>query len=313
MTFQHEPVLVEPVLELLQPRPGGHYLDGTVGGGGHAAALLTAAPDAHLLGLDQDDEALAAAAARLAPFGDRVTLRRARYSTMADVAHQLGWNQVDGILLDIGVSSHQINTPIRGFAHRFDGPLDMRMDRRQSLTASGLLNHTSEEELARIFRDYGEEPRARALAHAVAVRRREAPWERTGELAELAAAVCGGHQRSLPGATRAFQALRIAVNDELGELERGLRAAHDLLAPGGRLAVISFHSLEDRLVKNFFRDAAAACLCPPGLPECRCGKVVTLHVVTRKPIFARPAELAANPRSAPARLRVAERLPPRKG
>ncbi|MFA5203957.1 MAG: 16S rRNA (cytosine(1402)-N(4))-methyltransferase RsmH [Lentisphaeria bacterium] len=309
MSFQHEPVLVTPVLELLQPRPGGHYLDGTVGGGGHAAALLAAAPGAWLLGLDQDDAALAAAATRLAPWGDRVVLQRCRYSGMAAAVRQLDWERLDGILLDIGVSSHQIDTPERGFAHRHDGPLDMRMDRRRPLTASGLLNHSSEEELARIFREYGEEPRARALARAVAARRQAQPWERTGEFAELAAAVCGGHQRSLPAATRAFQALRIAVNDELGELERGLRAAHDLLAPGGRLAVICFHSLEDRLVKNFFRDAAATCVCPPGLPECRCGKVSTLRVVTRKPVFATATERAANPRSAPARLRVAERLP----
>ncbi len=310
MTFEHQPVLLQEVLDLLEPACCHHIVDGTVGGGGHAAALLAAAPaDAELLGLDRDDAALAAAAVRLAPFGQRAHLARCRYSRLEDAADELGWEHVDAVLLDIGISSHQIDSAARGFAHRLDGPLDMRMDRRERTTAATLLNQASAEELERIFRTFGEEPRARQVARAVVERRAERPWERTGELAELVLRVAGRpHERGLPAATRVFQALRIAVNGELDELAAGLRAALELLRPGGRLAVICFHSLEDRMVKEFFREQAAPCVCPPDFPICACGRVATLRQVTRKPVTAGAAELDVNRRAASAKLRVAEKL-----
>ena len=312
MSFSHEPVLLRQVVEWLAPAAGRRFVDGTVGGGGHAAAVLEKAPaDAELLGIDRDDEALAAAKAKLAGFGQRVRLVRSPYSRMAEIAEELGWDEgsVDGILLDIGISSHQIDTPERGFAHRFDGPLDMRMDRRSPVTAATLLNRAAVEELARIFREFGEEPKAMRLAQAVVARRAERPWERTGELAELAQKVVGRpFERGLPAATRCFQALRIAVNGELEELEKGLEEAVRLLRPGGRLAVISFHSLEDRRVKHFFRAEALSCVCPPGLPVCVCHKKPRLKVLTKHPVDADEVEVAGNRRAACAHLRVAERV-----
>jgi 16S rRNA (cytosine1402-N4)-methyltransferase len=312
MSFSHEPVLLRQVVEWMNPAAGRRFVDGTVGGGGHSAAILEKAPaDAELLGIDRDDEALAAAKAKLAGFGQRVRLVRSPYSRMAEIAEELGWDEgsVDGILLDLGISSHQIDTPDRGFAHRFDGPLDMRMDRRSPTTAATLLNRAPLEELTRIFREYGEEPKAFRLAQAVVARRAERPWERTGELAELAQKVVGRpFERGLPAATRCFQALRIAVNGELEELEKGLEEAVALLRPGGRLAVISFHSLEDRRVKHFFRDEALSCVCPPGLPICVCHKTPRLKVLTKHPVDADETEIESNRRSACAHLRVAERL-----
>lgn len=309
MSFVHVPVLVREVVELLAPASGNRIVDGTVGGGGHAAALLRAAPDCKLLGLDRDEEALAAARERLSEFGDRVRLVRGNFADMAAQVRAAGWDQADRILLDLGISSHQIDTADRGFAHRLDGPLDMRMDRRMQVTAATLLNQASESELADILFRYGEERQARRLAREVVLRRKTRPWLRTAELTALVTAVYGGAPtRGLPAATRCFQALRIAVNDELGQLERALAAAMGMLPAGGRLAVIAFHSLEDRMVKNFFRHEAAACVCPPGIPECRCGKRVNLRVITRRPVQAAPDELAANRRAAPAKLRVAERL-----
>ena len=278
--------------------------------GGHAAALLAAAPaDAELLGIDRDDDALAAARVRLAEFAPRVRIVRGSYSQMAEFAREAGWENVDGILLDLGISSHQIDTPDRGFAHRFDGPLDMRMDRRSTTTAASLLNRSTLEALTHIFREYGEEPKAYRLAQAIVARREERPWERTGELAELAQKVVGRpFERGLPAATRCFQALRIAVNKELEELEKGLEKAVELLRPGGRLAVISFHSLEDRRVKHFFRDEALNCVCPPDFPICVCRKQPRLKVLTKHPVDADEAEVAGNRRSACAHLRVAERV-----
>jgi 16S rRNA (cytosine1402-N4)-methyltransferase len=309
MTFTHTPVLLAEVLGLLAVPGVRRLIDGTVGGGGHAAALLEALPECELLGLDRDDAALAAAAQRLAPFGARVRLERGRFGGLAAAAAAAGWEQVDAVLLDVGVSSHQLDTPERGFAHRLDGPLDMRMDRRAPLTAAVLLNRSEEQELERIFREFGEEPCARRLARAVVARRAERPWERTQELARLVTATLGRtHERGLPAATRCFQALRIAVNEELEELAQGLAAGIGLLRPGGRIAVISFHSLEDRLVKQRFRFEATACLCPPKLPVCRCGHRPRLRLLTRHPLRPGEAELAVNPRAAPARLRAAERL-----
>jgi 16S rRNA (cytosine1402-N4)-methyltransferase len=272
--------------------------------------LLERIPGCEILGIDRDDTALQAASRRLQPYAERVHLYRGPFSALADFAAENGWETVDGVLLDLGVSSPQIDTPARGFSHRFDGPLDMRMDRRLTETAATILNTESEEELADIFFCYGEERHARQVARAVVRRRQEKPWARTAEFAELVEQVVGRAKHGPPPATRCFQALRIAVNDELGELDRALEAAVQLLAPGGRLAVISFHSLEDRIVKQFFRHEASSCICPPDLPVCVCGKIPTLRAVTRKPAVASPAERESNPRSAPAKLRVAEKLPP---
>jgi len=307
---QHIPVLAEEVLQafagLKQPR----LVDGTVGLGGHSAMLLEQVPGCEILGIDRDDTALQAAARRLEPYAGRVRLYRGPFSALADFVAETGWETVDGVLLDLGVSSPQIDTPARGFSHRFDGPLDMRMDRRLTETAATILNTESEEELADIFFCYGEERHARKVARAVVRRRQEKPWSRTEEFAELVEQIVGRAKHGPPPATRCFQALRIAVNDELNELDQALEAAVRLLAPGGRLAVISFHSLEDRIVKLFFRHEASTCTCPPDLPVCVCGKQATLRVLTRKPFVASAEERARNPRSAPAKLRVAEKLPP---
>ena len=307
---EHIPVLAEEVLRAFAHLREPRIIDGTLGLGGHSALLLDRIPGSRILGIDRDDGALREAARRLALYGDRVLLFRGAFSAMADFAAEAEWAQVDGILLDVGVSSPQIDTPARGFSHRFDGPLDMRMDRRSPETAATILNTESEEELADIFYHYGEERHARRVARAVVKRREEKPWARTAEFAELVERVVGHSKHGPPSATRCFQALRIAVNDELGELDRALVAAVSLLAPGGRLAVISFHSLEDRIVKQFYRHEALSCICPPDIPVCVCQKVPTLREVNRKPIVASPEECEANRRAASAKLRVAEKLPP---
>lgn len=310
MTFAHVPVLKDEVLEYLifdAARPA-RLIDGTLGGGGHSAALLEKYPRLELLGIDRDEVALAAARERLEPFAGRFEAVRGNYSDMAAIAGGKGWDQVDGVLLDIGVSSPQLDTPERGFSWRENGPLDMRMDQSAVLTASRLLNRASEQELAEIFRKYGEIRSAKRLAAAVVERRTASPFAATADLVALCDEVLGrAGKGELPRPTLVFQALRIAVNGELDELEKGLSAACGLLRTGGRLAVISFHSLEDRIVKNFMRDAFRDCICPPGLPECRCGHRACLKPVTRHVVTAGPAELARNRRSAPARLRVAEK------
>ena len=304
--FQHIPVLLAPVLDLLAETPGTRFVDATLGGGGHSQALLARRPDIRLLGLDRDPAAIAAATERLRPFGDRLTAVQATFSSLEQVVHDHGWSQIDALLMDIGGSSPQLDLPERGFSFRFDGPLDMRMDPSHGPTAADLLNTLPERELADILYRYGEERRSRQVAAEIVRRRRERPWARTGELAELLERVVGrAHQHGLPPATRCFQALRIAVNDELGELERTLRQAVRLVAVGGRIAVITFHSLEDRIVKQFFREQAASCTCPPGLPVCVCGKVSTLRILTPKPLTASEQELQDNPRAACAKLRAA--------
>lgn len=304
--FQHIPVLLAPVLDLLAETPGTRFVDATLGGGGHSQALLARRPDIRLLGLDRDPAAIAAATERLRPFGDRLTAVQATFSSLEQVVHDHGWSQIDALLMDIGVSSPQLDLPERGFSFRFDGPLDMRMDPSHGPTAADLLNTLPERELADILYRYGEERRSRQVAAEIVRRRRERPWARTGELAELLERVVGrAHQHGLPPATRCFQALRIAVNDELGELEHTLRQAVRLVAVGGRIAVITFHSLEDRIVKQFFREQAASCTCPPGLPVCVCGKVSTLRILTPKPLTASEQELQDNPRAACAKLRAA--------
>ena len=311
--FRHVSVMPGEVLELLAPRPGGIYLDGTVGGGGHAGLILTAsAPDGRLIGLDQDPAALAAAAATLAGFGTRVTLCLGSFAGLDRQLTNLGIEQVDGILLDLGVSSHQLDTPERGFSFREDGPLDMRMNPDQSLSAAGLLASADAEELKRIFREYGEERWAGRIAREIVRARGEAPLATTRQLAELVCrAVPGGHvpQRIHP-ATRVFQALRIAVNAELDALQSGLAAALSRLRPGGRLVVISFHSLEDRLVKQGFRAAATSCSCPPRLPVCVCGRKALVKILTTRGVRPAEAETIANPRARSAVLRAVERLAP---
>jgi 16S rRNA (cytosine1402-N4)-methyltransferase len=303
---QHAPVLYQQALTALDLRAGGHYIDGTLGGGGHAFGILEAAgPDGELLGLDRDRDALVLAAARLAPFGDRAHLRQASFAEMAQQAAALGWARVDGIFLDLGLSSMQLDDPVRGFSFRFEGPLDMRFDRDQRLTAAEIVNTWPEAELADLLRDYGEQPRARHVARAIAAAR---PISTTTELAEIVAGAAGRGGRRIHPATQTFQALRIAVNGELDMLQAGLQAVPGLLAEGGRLAVISFHSLEDRLVKRFLRQEERDCLCPPEQPVCTCGHRATLSVPVRKAIRPTADEVRANPRARSARLRFAERL-----
>ena len=305
--FVHRPVLQREALAALTGGGGKRFLDGTLGGGGDSAALLEAFPAAEVLGIDRDPVALRAAGERLEGYGERFHAWHGTFSRLEQALDEHGWPTVDGILLDIGVSSPQIDTPERGFSFRFDAPLDMRMDPSCGSTAAELLNTLSAEELANIFWKYGEERFSRQIARAVVARRQECPWARTKELAELLERVIGHtHQHGLPPPTRVFQALRIAVNHELDELESALKAAERRLAPGGRLVVISFHSLEDRIVKQFLQHAALQCVCPPGMP-CTCHKQVTFRILTRKPITASPEELSANPRAACAKLRCAER------
>ena len=306
----HQPVLLPEVLGRLAVRPDGRYVDATVGDGGHALSLLRAsAPGGSVLGIDLDPRSLARAAERLAPFGDRFTPVPGSYADMVSLARSL-WGpaaRTDGILLDLGISSRQVDEPGFGFSFQRDEPLDMRFNPEAGgPTAADLINTWPEGELARILYQYGEEPRSRAIARSLARRR---PLTTTGQLADLVASVTGrrGRSRTHP-ATRTFQALRIAVNDELTTLAAGLAAAVDLLAPEGRLAVISYHSLEDRLVKNTLAQKAARCLCPPGLPVCVCGQRPTLSLVNRRVVRPGPEEVAANPRSRSARLRVARRL-----
>lgn len=308
-TSFHTPVMLVRVIEVLRPGAGKTFLDGTVGGGGHAGALLDrTGPDGLLIGLDVDDESLTEAGERLARFGDRARLVRANFADMKVACKSAGIAAVDGVLLDLGGSSHQFDTPERGFSFREDGPLDMRQDRRLGRTAADILAESSEEELMRIFRNYGEEPLAKRLAVAVVQERARQPITRTIQLADLVRRVKRGSHRSIHPATLVFQALRIAVNDELNQLRRGLEAAVELCRPGSRIAVIAFHSLEDRIVKNFMRRMTSPCVCPPGLPVCRCGQRRQLRLVQRKAFQPTEAEVAANPRARSARLRAAEKI-----
>ncbi|MCX7671813.1 MAG: 16S rRNA (cytosine(1402)-N(4))-methyltransferase RsmH [Anaerolineae bacterium] len=308
MNTTHVPVLLNEVLRGLDLRPGAVCVDATVGGGGHAEAILQAtAPAGRLLGLDADPQAIERVRRRLAPFEARVTLVHANFRDLAAVATAHGFTAVDAVLLDLGVSSFQLAGEERGFSFLAAGPLDMRMDPRLSLTADEIVNRWPQEQLADIIYRYGEEPASRRIARAIVAAR---PVRTTADLAEIVARAAGGrgeHLRIHP-ATRTFQALRIAVNDELGALEAVLPQAVALLARRGRLAVISFHSLEDRIVKQFMQREARDCLCPTDLPVCRCGHRATLRPVTRKPICPSEDEVLANPRSRSAKLRIAERL-----
>jgi len=298
----------DEVLHWLQPKDGGIYLDGTLGGAGHSRLILEAA-DCRVVGLDRDPAALEKAAEVLAPFESRVSLRHATFDQAAAVLQQLQIESLDGMLLDLGVSSHQLDTPERGFSFRYDAPLDMRMNPQAGRTAADVVNQEDEEELARIFFEYGEERFSRRIARKIIARREDEPLTRTAELAQLVKqAVPGGHK---PGrihpATRVFQALRIYVNQELDQVRNGVAAGIDLLKPGGRMVVISFHSLEDRIVKQLFRDKAKGCICPPKLPVCMCHQAPVVKVLTRKGVKAGAAEVEANSRSRSAVLRAVER------
>lgn len=311
-TEGHVSVLPAETLECLVPPERRaqplRILDGTVGLGGHSRLVLEACPRAELLGIDRDESSLAVSRERLAFAKDRVRLFHGVFSDMERFAAEADWTGVDGILLDIGVSSPQIDDPARGFSWRSNGPLDMRMDPTRGRTAADLLQNADEKTLAAIFRDYGGIAEAGKLARAVITRRAEAPFRTCGDFAELCDRLLPKKGRSgPPSPTLPFQALRIAVNDELGELERALKASLRLLNPGGRICVISFHSLEDRIVKHFFQEMAATCKCPPGCPVCICGWTPKLKIVTKKPLEASEAEKEVNSRSRCARLRAAER------
>jgi 16S rRNA (cytosine1402-N4)-methyltransferase len=299
----HVPVLLKAVLDALTPAQ--RLIDGTLGAGGHTRALLDAGVN-EVLGLDADPMALDIAGGVLASYGDRVHLVHSSYTEMAVEAKRIGWEQVDSILLDLGVSSMQLDRPERGFAFMKDGPLDMRFDPAGGRPpASELVNDWDEADLADLFYKYGEEPNGRRLARAIAAHR---PYTTTRELAEVVERVAPRRKGDrIHPATRVFQALRIAVNDELGVIEHTLPAAIDLLRPGGRLAVISFHSLEDRIVKQTFKLESTDCICPPKTPVCICGHRASVRLVTRKPITADEAEIVANPRSRSAKLRIVEK------
>ena len=308
--MRHQSVLLHECVRYLDIDPAGTYVDGTLGMGGHSEAVLRQLPQGRLIGIDRDERALEYAGARLAPFGDRVTLVKGNFGDLGAILDDLGIEKVNGMLFDLGVSSPQLDDAGRGFSYMQDAPLDMRMDEKAPLTARDVLNGWSEAELRSIFWRYGEERYAGRIAEAVAAAREQAPIETTAQFVDIikktmpAAAL---REKQHP-AKRCFQAVRIAVNDELGELERMLDTAPDRLKKGGRLLVISFHSLEDRMVKEAIRKRENGCTCPPDFPVCTCGFVKTLKSVTRKPVSPDPEELAANPRARSARLRIAERV-----
>ena len=301
----HRPVLATETIELLAPRPGSLILDGTCGGGGHTEAILLTGAD--VLALDQDPDALAFVAARLTNFGDRVTLRRANFREAGRVLDELGIAQIGGALLDLGVSSRQLENADRGFSLVRNGPLDMRMDPRRELTAAEVVNSYAEEELTNIFREFGEEPAARRIASQIVKLRKETPFRETLSLAKAIEKIVGRHGRRHP-ATQVFQALRMEVNDELRALEEGLLALTNRLESNSRIAVITFHSLEDRIVKNFFRDRSREWLDRPEWPEPRPNPDFSLRLITPKPVEPDAVEQRANPRSRSAKLRVAERI-----
>lgn len=301
----HRPVLAAEVVELLAPRPGALVLDGTCGGGGHAEAILQTGAD--VLGLDQDPDAIDYARERLAPFGGRVTLRQANFREAPRVLDELGITRLGGVLLDLGVSSRQLENAERGFSVMRNGPLDMRMDPRRELTAADVINGYSEEELTHLFRELGEEPAARRIASQLVKQRKTTPFRETLQLAQAIEKIVGRHGRKHP-ATQVFQALRMEVNDELGALAEGLFGLTSRLESGARFAVITFHSLEDRIVKNFFRDRSRPELDRPEWPEPRPNPDYAFTLVTSKPVEPDEAEQRSNPRSRSAKLRVAEKV-----
>ena len=310
MEFQHISVLLNETVDSLSVHPGGVYVDGTLGGGGHSLEIAKRlGGEGTLIGIDRDEAAVSAAGARLSQFGETVRIVRGNYSSMPEIVKDLGYAKVDGIVLDLGVSSYQLDEAERGFSYMHDAPLDMRMDRRETRTAADLINTASERELFRIIRDYGEERFAQNIAKHIVERREEKPIETTGELVEIIRASIpmrlqktGGHP-----AKRTFQAIRIELNGELTALTDSIDGMIDLLRDGGRLSVITFHSLEDRIVKAAFKRNENPCTCPPDFPVCVCGKKSKGFAVTRKPVLPSEAEQTMNPRSQSAKLRVFER------
>jgi 16S rRNA (cytosine1402-N4)-methyltransferase len=301
----HIPVLYHEVLELLQPQPGGQYIDGTLGAGGHTKGLLEAsAPNGRVLVFDRDAEAIQFARRRLQTYGERVVFINASYAMMNKLAAAHNFAAVKGVLLDLGLSSSQLADDARGFSFQREGPLDMRFDASQEKTAADLVNNWHEDDLVAILRRYGEVKQAGRVARLIVANR---PVRTTTELAKIIEVGTGQRGRIHP-ATQVFQALRIAVNDELAELEKGIEAAIDVLDRGGRLAIISFHSLEDRIVKHTFRDLSKACICPPEQPICTCSRQAIVRTITRRAVKAADEEITANPRSRSARLRVVEKL-----
>ena len=310
MAFEHKSVLLYETVDSLNIRPDGIYVDGTLGGGGHAYEVCKRLGEhGRLIGIDQDADAIAAASARLSEFQDKVTVVRSNYENIASVLHDLGIEKVDGIYLDLGVSSYQLDTASRGFTYREDAPLDMRMDQRNPQTAADIVNNYSEMELYRIIRDYGEDRFAKNIAKHIVRQRQEKPYETTGELIETIQAAIPAKIRATGGhpAKRTFQAIRIELNHELDVLNRSIDTMIDLLNPGGRLSIITFHSLEDRIVKKRFRDNENPCICPPEFPVCMCGRKSKGTVITRKPIVPGEEELEYNKRSKSSKLRVFER------
>ncbi|HEV2757051.1 MAG TPA: 16S rRNA (cytosine(1402)-N(4))-methyltransferase RsmH [Actinomycetota bacterium] len=311
--MEHRPVLAGEVVDLLLPALEGAgravFVDATLGRAGHALRILDAAPDAHLVGIDRDPDALEACRANLAGHSGRVTLVRDDFQDLAAVLERLGVEAVRGVLLDLGVSSPQLDAADRGFSYRSDGPLDMRMDPGQRVSAHDVVNRYEQKDLARVISRYGEERFAARVARAIVARR---PVERTSELAEIVRDAIPAATRRTGGhpAKRTFQALRIEVNGEITRLERVLPQTVDVLDPGGRVAVISYHSLEDRTVKRFFNDEARGCTCPPDFPVCTCGAQARIKVLSRRPITPTEDEMNANPRARSAKLRAAERLEP---
>ena len=310
MTFEHKSVLLKETVDSLNVRPDGIYVDGTLGGGGHALEICERLGEkGRLIGIDQDSEAIEAARERLKYHIDKVTVVKSNYEDIRSVLGELGVRGVDGICLDLGVSSYQLDNPARGFTYREDAPLDMRMDRQRELTAAKVINDYSQAELCRVIRDYGEERFAANIAKHIVAAREKKRIETTGELIEIIKAAIPMKLRAVGGhpAKRTFQAVRIEVNRELEVLENTVDTMIDLLNPGGRLSVITFHSLEDRIVKNRFRDNANPCVCPPDFPVCVCGKKSRGQVVTRKPILPQQAEINNNKRSKSSKLRVFQR------
>lgn len=310
MAFEHKSVLLYETVDSLNIKPDGIYVDGTLGGGGHAYEVCSRlGKHGRLIGIDQDADAIAAATKHLEPFADKVTVVRSNYENIASVLHDLGIEKVDGIYLDLGVSSYQLDTASRGFTYREDAPLDMRMDQRNTQTAADIVNTYSETELYHIIRDYGEDRFAKNIAKHIVQRRQEKPYETTGELIETIKAAIPAKIRATGGhpAKRTFQAIRIELNHELDVLNRSIDTMIDLLNPGGRLSIITFHSLEDRIVKKRFRDNENPCICPPEFPVCMCGRKSKGTVITRKPIVPGEEELEYNKRSKSSKLRVFER------
>ncbi|MDD5723096.1 MAG: 16S rRNA (cytosine(1402)-N(4))-methyltransferase RsmH [Syntrophales bacterium] len=309
--FSHEPVMLKEMVDSLDCTPGGVYFDGTLGGGGHAYEILVrTAPDGVLIGVDRDEEALFESARRLQPFGGRALLVKGNFADIGNILSKLGFKGVRGILLDLGVSSHQFDTPDRGFSFSLDAPLDMRMDQEDGVTAFDMVNGFPEEKLKKIIRDYGEEMMPGRIVRAISERRKLSLIKTTGELAAIIAGALPGHlkKKRIHPATKTFQALRIAVNNELESLHAAIESGIDMLEEGGRFSIIAFHSLEDRMVKDLFRSWEKGCICPPDFPMCCCNRKRKLKVLTRRPVMPGEAEIMSNPRARSARLRTAIRV-----